>query len=143
MVTNYFTFTLNFLDTPLLVTVMVAVPFFLPFTTPFAVTVATFLLLDLYVTFPDGVAVALILLFAFLDCCRRFCKLQRRVLNLDYYFLSVISNLYSNGCLSRFFRFYNTFRRNSSYFLVAGFKFNFSSYIIFYNRNGCRGFPLV
>ena len=59
MVTNYFTFTLNFLDTPLLVTVMVAVPFFLPFTTPFAVTVATFLLLDLYVTFPDGVAVAL------------------------------------------------------------------------------------
>ena len=60
MVTNYFTFTLNFLDTPLLVTMMVAVPFFLPFTTPFAVTVATFLLLDLYVTFPDGVAVALI-----------------------------------------------------------------------------------
>ena len=60
MVTNYFTFTLNFLDTPLLVTVMVAVPFFLPFTTPFAVTVATFLLLDLYITFPDGVAVALI-----------------------------------------------------------------------------------
>ena len=52
MVTNYFTFTLNFLDTPLLVTVMVAVPFFLPFTTPFAVTVATFLLLDVNLTFP-------------------------------------------------------------------------------------------
>ena len=78
--------------------------------------------------------------FAFLDCCRRFCKLQRRFLNLDYYFLSVISNLYSNGCLSRFFRFYNAFGGNSRYFLVAGCKFNFSSYIIFYNRNGCRGF---
>ena len=76
--------------------------------------------------------------FAFLDCCRRFCKFQRRFLNLDYYLLSVSSNFYSNGCLSSFFCFYNTFGSYSSNFLVAGCKFNLSSYIIFYNSNGCR-----
>ena len=118
---------------------MVTVPFFLPFTIPFAVTVATFLLLDLYVTFPDGVVSCFdFYCFAFLDCCKRFCKFQRRFLNLDYYLLSVSSNFYSNGCLSSFFCFYNTFGSYSSNFLVAGCKFNLSSYIIFYNSNGCR-----
>ena len=45
---------------PLHFTVIVAVPFFLAFTTPFLVTVATFLLLLLYVTLETGAALTLI-----------------------------------------------------------------------------------
>ena len=40
---------------------ILAVPFLIPFTVPLEDTVATFLLLDLYVIFPDGVAFAVIL----------------------------------------------------------------------------------
>ena len=58
---DYFTVTLNVLDTPLHVTVILAVPFLIPFTVPLEDTVAIFLLLDLYVIFPDGVAFAAIL----------------------------------------------------------------------------------
>ena len=43
------------------VTVILAVPFLIPFTVPLEDTVAIFLLLDLYVIFPDGVAFAAIL----------------------------------------------------------------------------------
>lgn len=51
---------MNFAFKPLQVTVITAVPFFFPFTTPVEDTVATFLLLDLYVAFPAGVAFTLI-----------------------------------------------------------------------------------
>ena len=43
----YFTFTVNTFLTPLQVTVILAVPFFFPFTTPLELTVAILLLLDL------------------------------------------------------------------------------------------------
>ena len=59
----YFTVTLNVLVIPLHFTVILAVPFFLPVTTPLEDTVATLLLLVLYVTLEDGTAFALIVTF--------------------------------------------------------------------------------
>ena len=58
---DYFTVTLTVLVTPLHVTVILAVPFLIPLIVPLDDTVAIFLLLDLYVTFPDGAAFAVIL----------------------------------------------------------------------------------
>ena len=62
---NYLTVTVNFLETPLHVTVMVALPFLIPFTTPLEFTVATFVLLDLYLIVFEGVALALIVVVFF------------------------------------------------------------------------------
>ena len=59
----YFTVTLNVLVIPLHFTVILAVPFFLPVTTPLDDTVATLLLLVLYVTLEDGAAFTLIVTF--------------------------------------------------------------------------------
>ena len=58
---DYFTVTLTVLVTPLHVTVILAVPFLIPLIVPLDDTVAIFLLPDLYVTFPDGAAFAVIL----------------------------------------------------------------------------------
>mgnify|MGYP007008369741 CR=1 FL=1 len=58
---DYFTVTLTVLVTPLHVTVILAVPFLIPLIVPLDDTVAIFLLLDLYVIFPDGAAFAVIL----------------------------------------------------------------------------------
>ena len=55
----YLTVTTNFFVIPLHLTVMVALPFLIPFTTPLPVTVATFLLLLVYVTVDTGVALDL------------------------------------------------------------------------------------
>ena len=55
----YLTVTTNFFVIPLHLTVMVALPFLIPFTTPLLVTVATFLLLLMYVTLEAGAALDL------------------------------------------------------------------------------------
>ena len=49
---DYFTVTFTFFETPAADTVIVALPFFTPFTMPLLVTVAIFLFEVLYVTFP-------------------------------------------------------------------------------------------
>ena len=98
----YLTVTTNFFVIPLHLTVMVALPFLIPFTTPLLVTVATFLLLLMYVTLDswccfgfDGCC------FSFCNCCRGFCKCKGRVLNCQlvgcFQFSACCCNRYSSG----------------------------------------------
>ena len=72
-----------------------------------------------------------------------FVKLQRRFLNLDYYLLSVISNLYSNGCLSRFFRFYNALEETVATFLLLDVNLTFPVTSFFTTVMVVEVFPLV
>ena len=98
----YLTVTTNFFVIPLHLTVMVALPLLIPFTTPLPVTVATFLLLLVYVTVDTGVALDLmVVVFPFAICCRGFCKCKGRVLNCQlvgcFQFSACCCDRYSSG----------------------------------------------
>ena len=71
---------------PLHLTVIVALPFLIPLTTPLLVTVATFLLLLVYVTFPAGVALDLIVVvLPFLIVAEDFVRLNVGFLTVSLY----------------------------------------------------------
>ena len=74
---NYLTVTTNFFVIPLHFTVIVALPFLIPFTTPLLFTAATFLLLLVYVTLPAGAALDLmVVVLPFLIVAEDFTRLN-------------------------------------------------------------------
>ena len=79
---------MNVLVIPLHLTVIFAVPFFLAVTTPLLLTVATFLLLVLYVTLDTGAAFTLIVVFLpFFSFTEDFTSLKEGFLTLTVNFL--------------------------------------------------------
>ena len=79
---------MNVLVIPLHLTVIFAVPFFLAVTTPLLLTVATFLLLVLYVTLDTGAAFTLMVVFLpFFSFAEDFTSLKEGFLTVTVNFL--------------------------------------------------------
>ena len=142
---DYFTVTLTVLVTPLHVTVILAVPFLIPLIVPLDDTVAIFLLPDLYVTFPDGAAFAVILVvLPTFYRCRCFVQCKSWIFNCYFAGYLYISAFSCDDCTT--FCFCSNFTGCFVYscnFWVTGSKCNFWCICSCYSCLQCSCFSFV